>query len=322
MRAVRIHQFGPPEVLQIDDVPLPALASGEILVRVAASGVGPWDALIRSGGSALAQHLPLTLGSDFAGSVAAVDPSVAELRVGDPVFGSTFGFVGAYADFVAVPQGKVAPKPARIGDIEAASVPVVAVTALQMLDRAGPIAGKAVLIHGAAGGVGSFAVQLAAQRGARVIANAAPADEPYVRELGAHAVVDLRSQGFQAVREPIDIVLDLIGGNVQRQSLEVLKRGGSLISVVAPPDAAEAQRYAVNASFFYVDVRTSDLQEIARALDSDTLRVTVGTVLPLQDARIAHKMLAGDRPRPRGKIVLTVGADRSRRTPFQPTMAG
>jgi NADPH:quinone reductase-like Zn-dependent oxidoreductase len=306
VRAVRIHQFGPPEVLKVENIPAPVPRQSEILVDVSAAGVGPWDALIRRGESALAQQLPITLGSDFAGTIVQLGSAADDFRVGDVVFGSTAGFVGAYAEHVVVPQGMVATKPADLTDIEAASVPVVAVTALQMLRRAGSISGSTVLVHGAAGAVGSFAVQMAHQNGARVIANAGPADEEYVREMGADTVVDIRAMGFTAIREPVDVVLDTIGGEVQAGSFEVLKRGGSLISAVSPPDEVIAQRYDVNAQFFYVDVNTADLEHIAQAFHSKALRANVGTVLPLADARIAHEMMSGDRPHSRGKIVLRV----------------
>jgi NADPH:quinone reductase-like Zn-dependent oxidoreductase len=306
VRAVRIERFGPPNVLTLENIPAPIPRPGEILVDISAAGVGPWDALIRNGESALAQRLPITLGSEFAGTIVQFGSTADELRVGDVVFGSTAGFVGAYAEYVVVPAGMVAVKPTGIATIEAASVPVVAVTALQMLNRVGRISGSTVLVHGAAGAVGGFAVQMAHQSGARVIANAAPADEEYVRAIGAQIVVDIRAMGFGAIREPVDVVLDTIGGEVQRGSFEVLKRGGSLISVVSPPDDVTAQRYAVNAQFFYVDVNTTDLQSIAHALDLKKLRANVGTVLPLADARIAHEMLSGERPHPRGKIMLRV----------------
>jgi NADPH:quinone reductase-like Zn-dependent oxidoreductase len=306
VRAVRIERFGPPDVLMLENIPVPAPRRGEILIDVAAAGVGPWDALIRSGKSALAQRLPITLGSDFAGTIVQFGSTPGELNVGDVVFGSTAGFVGAYAEYLVVPKNMVAAKPASLGFIEAASVPVVAVTALQMLNRAGGISGRTVLVHGAAGAVGGFAVQMASQNGARVIANAAPADQEYVREMGAETVVDIRTAGFGAVREPVDVVLDTLGGDVQKGSFEVLKRGGSLISVVSPADEVTAQRYAVNAQFFYVDVNAADLQSIARALDAKSLRANVGAILPLAAARTAHEMLAGVRPHPRGKIVLRV----------------
>jgi NADPH:quinone reductase-like Zn-dependent oxidoreductase len=307
VKAVQIDTFGPPEVLKLENIPVPAPREGQILVEVSAAGVGPWDALIRSGKSALARQFPITLGSDFAGTVVQLGSIHGTFREGDIVFGSTAGFIGAYAEYVVVPQSMVATKPASVADIEAASVPVVAVTALQMLKRAGGISGRSVLVHGAAGAVGGFAVQLAHQNAARVIANAAAADEAYVRELGAQTVVDIRANGFGAIREPVDVVLDTIGGEVQRGSFDVLKRGGSLISVVSPPDEVTAQRYAVDAQFFYVAVNSADLRSIAHALDVKTLRANVGTVLPLADARIAHEMLSGDRAHPRGKIVLGVG---------------
>ena len=309
MKACRIHAFGPPEFITVEDVHRPSPREGEMLVRVEAAGAGPWDAWIRAGRSALPQPLPLTLGSDLSGLVVAVGPGVMDFAVGDEVFGATNArFTGAYAEYAVVTAAMMAGKPRSLTHVEAASVPVVAATAWQALfeqARVGP--GLRVLIHGAAGNVGAYAVQLARQAGLRVIATAGCRDLAYARGLGAQEVID-KVEPFEEKISPVDAVIDLVGGEVQQRSFSVLKRGGTLVSAVSPPDQVAAERHGVRAMFFLVDVTTSHLARIAEMIDAGELITNVGTVLPLVHARRAHEMLEGSRPRPRGKIVLSVGA--------------
>ena len=192
---------------------------------------------------------------------------------------------------------------------EAASVPVVAVTAQQALfDQAQLKAGRTVLIHGAAGSVGAYAVQLARRAGLRTIATAARDDAAFVRDLGADSVIDYRTERFEDKVRDADAVIDLVGGDTQRRSFQVLRRGGKLISAVSHPDEDLAQRHGVEAAFFLVNVTTQDLAQITSLIDGGNLRTRVGAVLRLADAREAHFMLEGVRPRPKGKIVLAVEA--------------
>lgn len=307
-KACRIHRFGPPSEITLEDLECPEPGVGEVLVRVKAAGVGPWDAWIRSGKSALPQPLPLTLGSDLSGIVEAVGPNVDEFLPGDAVFGVTNArFTGAYADFAIVRAEMIARKPGRLGDIDAASVPVVAVTAWQALFELAMLkAGQTVLIHGAAGSVGAYAVRLAIWAGVRVIATAGADDLGYLRCLGADTVVDYRAVRFEDVAHGVDAVIDLVGGEVQTRSFAVLKSGGRLVSAVSPPDQTKASEHGVSAVFFLVDVTTVRLTRIAELIDLGVLKTSVGAVLPLAAARTAHEMLEGARPRPRGKIVLRV----------------
>lgn len=308
VKAYRVHEFGGPDVIVQDEIDLPSPGTGDVLVKVKAAGVGPWDGWIRSGHSALPQPLPLTLGSDLSGAIAALGPDVGDFELGQAVYGVTNArFVGAYADYAIASAAMIAAKPASLTDVEAASVPVIAVTASQALfDKAHLRPGQTVLIHGAAGNVGAYAVQFARRAEARVIATASAADLEIVRQLGASIVVDYRTQGFEDVARDVDAVIDLVGGDIQRRSFAVLKRGGALISAVSQPDSALAQQYGVTASFFLVDVTTLDLTRIAEMIDAGQLRTNVGEVLPLADARLAHEMLEGTRPHARGKIVLRV----------------
>ena len=309
MKAARILRFGPPAVIQYDDLPRPAPAAGQLLVRVKAAGVGPWDALIREGKSGLHQPLPLILGSEISGIVEAITTEVSGFEVGDEVYGATNElFIGAYAEYALPSATMMALKPKALNFIEAASAPIVAVTAWQMLfDYAHVTAGQTVLIHGAAGNVGAYALQLARQSGAHVIASAASVDLEYVRALGAEKVVDYTRERFEELVTGVDVVLDTVGGDTPERSLRVLKPGGILVSAVSPVPEAAQKRYGVRAVFFYVDVTTARLNKITTLFEGGKLKSDVGTVLPLADARIAHEMLGGARHK-RGKIVLSVAA--------------
>jgi NADPH:quinone reductase-like Zn-dependent oxidoreductase len=306
--AWRVHEFGPPEVMTFERVPRPEPGAGEVLVKVAAAGVGPWDGWIRAGKSALPQPLPLTLGSDLSGEIAAVGAGVAGLRVADPVYGVTNPrFIGAYAEYALAAAGMVSSKPSSLTHVEAASVPVVAVTAWQALfDHARLKAGQTVVIHGAAGNVGAYAVQLARNAELRTIATAAREDMALVKGLGAQTVIDYRAERFEEQVRDADAVIDLVGGETQAGSFQVLRPGGKLISAVSRPDQQLAERHGVEAAFFLVDVTSDCLEKIARLVDGGQLRTNVGAVLPLSGAREAHRMLEGVRPRRKGKIVLTV----------------
>ncbi len=308
MMAWRVHEYGPPDVMRFESIPMPEPGSGEVLVKVEAAGVGPWDGRIRAGRSALPQPLPLTLGSDLAGEVVAVGSGVSSPRVGEAVYGVTNPrFVGAYAEYALASAAMIASKPDAVSYIEAASVPVVAVTAREALfDKAELKAGQTMLIHGAGGNVGAYAVQLASRAGLRIIATGAIDDAALLRELGAHEVIDCRTRFEDSVRD-VDAVIDLVGGDTQRRSFQVLRRGGKLVSAVSEPDQDLARKHGVEAAFFLVNVTTRQLTEIAGLIDSG-LRTRVGAVLPLADAREAHLMLEGARPRPKGKIVLSVAA--------------
>jgi NADPH:quinone reductase-like Zn-dependent oxidoreductase len=309
MMAWRVHGFGPPDVMRFERVLRPDPGPSEVLVKVKAAGVGPWDGWIRAGKSALPQPLPLTLGSDLCGEIIAVGHGVADIRAGDQVYGVTNPqFVGAYAEYALASAAMVSAKPLSLTSIEAASVPVIAVTAWQALfDHAQLKAGQTVLIHGAAGNVGAYAVQLARHAGIRSVGTAMADDVAFLYNLGANTVIDYQSQRFEDESRDVDAVIDLVGGETQERSFQVLRRGGKLISAVSRPDQHLAERHGVEAAFFLVNVTSQYLAEIARLVDAGELKTRVGAVLPLADAREAHSMLEGERPRPKGKIVLTVG---------------
>jgi NADPH:quinone reductase-like Zn-dependent oxidoreductase len=279
MKAIRVHRYGGPEVLELEDIPIPAPDPDEVLVKVEAAGVGPWDALVRTGKSGVAQALPLTPGSDIAGVVDHVGANVSAFAAGDAVFGCTnTSFVNGYAGYARAKASMIAAAPTSINAVEAASVPVVAVTAWEMLfTHADLKSGETVLIQGASGNVGAYAVQLARIAGARVLT--------------------------AADNGKADVVIDTVGGDVQRASFDKLKRGGRLISSVSPPDADLATRCGVRVAFFIVSVTTEGLERISKLIDAREISVNVGSVLPLAQARVAHQMLGG-MLHPPGKIVL------------------
>jgi NADPH:quinone reductase-like Zn-dependent oxidoreductase len=252
----------------------------------------------------LPQPLPLTLGSDVAGIVMAVGSGTTGFAVGEPVYGVTNKrFTGGYAQYAACRAAMLARKPASLSYIEAASAPVVTVTAWQMLfDRASLNSGQSVLVHGAAGNVGRYAVQLARAAGLNVVATGFADSIRDLLALGADEVLgpDLAST------TKVDAVIDLVGGASQARLFEFLSPGGVLVSAVSDPDQTLASERGVKAEFMLVDVNTATLMRLAAMFDEGKLRTWVGSVLPLTDARRAHEMMEGRIPHPPGKIILKI----------------
>ena len=307
MRAARIHRFGPPDVIVLDELPRPSPLSHQVLVRVVSAGVGPWDALIREQKSVVKSPLPIILGSDLAGVVDSVGPGVDQFKPGDEIYGVTNPqFIGAYSELALASAGMIARKPESLSFTEAASVPVVAVTAWQMLfDYANATRGQSVLIHGAGGNVGAYAVQLASQAGLRVFATASSSDFEYLQELGANTVIDYKRTRFEEAVPMVDIVLDLVGGDTNTRSFKVIRPGGILVSVVSEPMPELDRPNNIRCLFFLVEVTTERLDKITDLFKHGKLAARVGTVLPLEKARTAHEMLAGAPHKP-GKIILTM----------------
>ena len=305
MKAVRIHRFGAPEIIVIEDIPKPVANAGDVVVEIEAAGVGPWDALIRRGNSALPQTLPLTLGSDFSGVIDSVGAGVERFKVGDEVFGVTArDFTGACAEYARATPSMIAPKPRTLNYSHAASVPVVSVMAWQMVFEFTQLsAGQSVLIHGGAGNVGGYAVQFAKQAGAMVITTATASDVSYIRSRGGLGVIDYRASRFEEKVKDVDAVIDTVGGQILERSYGVVKRGGVIVSSAAVPSQEKAQQHGVRALFFLVDVTAARLQKIAELIDAGRLKTEVGEVLWLDEARQAHEMLEGA-PHRRGKIIL------------------
>src|SRR5271166_3601062 len=295
MKAIEIREFGGLDVLNYTDVPVPSPGPGQVLVRVRAAGIGPWDAWIREGRSRLPQPLPLIPGSDVSGLIETIGPGVSGFAPGQSVYGVTNPrFTGGYADFAIVEASMIAPKPVRLTDAEAASVPVIATTAWQMLfDHARLQPNQRVLVLGGGGNVGAYAVRLAAWARADVVATASAAADTFVRSLGARTVIDGRGSGLSRLPAPFDVVIDTVGEPLLGQSYRLLRPGGAIISAVAMPDQALATHHRVRAEFILVAVDTSGLARLATLFSDGTLQARVGETLPLSAARTAHEMLAG-----------------------------
>jgi len=308
MKAVRIHSYGGSEVLKYEDTPRPDITDDEILVQVHAVGVNPVDWKIREGymQQGLNHKMPLILGWDVSGVVAKVGSNVNNFQTEDDVYAYTsLRRNGAYAEYIAIPAHEVAHQPKSLDYIAAASVPVAALTAYQALfDAAKLSAGQTVLIHAAAGGVGSFAVQLAKNKGARVIGTASARNHSFLKELGVDEAIDYNQVHFEDVVYDVDVVFDTIGDEVQERSWKVLKSGGILVSIVSPPSQSTATQHKVRAAFVAVQPNKAQLAEIAALVDAGILKPIVDTVLPLSEARQAHELSQSGHMR--GKIVLQV----------------
>lgn len=309
MHAVRGHSRGGPRQLVYEVAPRPVPGPGEVLVAVRSasitSGELGWDAtwtdsLDGTGSS----RVPIVPAKEVSGQVAALGVGVSELSVGDEVFGLIpFTRDGAAAEFTAVPAGVLAVKPAALSHDAAAALTLAGLTAWQGLVRHGGLtAGGRVLVHGGAGGVGSFVVQIAAALGASVTATASAEDTAFVRELGAEHVVDYASERFEDQVKDVDLVFDTVGGDSQTRSWQVLRPGGVLVSIVAPPDTSRAGE--ARGVFFVVEPDRAGLTELARLCESGRLTPRIDRVVPLADAAEAYAAL--EREHRRGKVVLRV----------------
>jgi NADPH:quinone reductase-like Zn-dependent oxidoreductase len=307
MKAIRIHQYGGPEVLTQVELQRPTPGPDEVLIKVHAASVNPVDWKLRAGHMKdfLPLTLPVTLGADISGTVEEVGSSAARFKRGDEVYASLGLEAGGYAEYAVAKEAIVAAKPRTLDHVQAAAVPVAALTAWQALFEVAQLrAGQKVLIHGAAGGVGNFAVQFAKGKGAYVIGTASSKNHAFLRELGADETVDYQKTRFEDVVHDVDVVLDTIGGDTQERSFKTLRKGGILVSIVQPPSEELAAKYSVRALFLGAHPSSSDLSEIAKLIDSGKVKTVVETVLPLAEARRAHEL--SERGHARGKIVLKV----------------
>jgi NADPH:quinone reductase-like Zn-dependent oxidoreductase len=303
IKAVRIHSFGGPEALCLEDVAAPEPGPNEVLVRVHAAGVNPFDWKVREGECG-PLPLPRTLGCDFSGAVEALGEGVTDFYVGQPVFGHCASG-GAFAELIAVPVANLAPKPSAMDDIHAAATPLCGLTAWQALfDLAEIRPGQKILIHGGAGGVGSFAVQLALRQGAWVIATASTRNLYFLRLLGAKQVIDHTTTRFEDVVKGVDMVLDLIGGETQDRSWKVLKLGGRLVSTVSEPSQHKALICGVRARKVQARTSADQLMLLGDLIANGEINVMVEKILPLFHAPEALEMSRCGHVR--GKIVLTI----------------
>ncbi|CAG7644846.1 NADP-dependent oxidoreductase [Paenibacillus allorhizosphaerae] len=309
MKAVRYHKHGGPEVLQLEEIPRPAPSEMEVLVRVHAAGLNPGDWQIRSGYAGDRFPLPYIPGWDVSGVVEAIGPGVSAFRVGDEVYGMTANS-GACAEYVAVPVTQLARKPAVLSHIQAAAVPMSCFTAWHALTKQGRLqAGETVIVNGASGGVGHFAVQLAKQAGARVIGIASGRNAPFVRELGADQVIDYTAAPREQPLWPADLALDTVGGTSGDLLLNLLRPGGRLVPVAFGQydlEKAAARNVTVTAVQL-LQIGSAALEDIARWFDRGDLQVALDMTVPLAATRQAHER--SESRRARGKIVIVVKPD-------------
>jgi NADPH:quinone reductase-like Zn-dependent oxidoreductase len=333
MKAIRLHEFGGPEVLRYEDAPRPELKDGEVLIRVHAVGINPPDWYLREGYKMLppawqpAISFPLILGTDVSGVIEAVADDVQHLAVGDEVYSMVrfpSGLAGgsrAYAEYVSAPASEVALKPAGIDHHHAAAAPMSLLTAWQFMIELGhdepnplqpnrhtpvPLQDKTVLVNGAAGGVGHFAVQIAKWQGAKVIAVASGRHEALLRELGADQFIDYTKNAAEDLVRDVDLVIDNVGGAASARFLRTLKRGGALFPIfpLGFDGAEEAAKRGVTVSSTQVRSSGAQLAQLADLLNAGTVRAVIDSTYPLADAGKAHQRAA--RGNLQGKLVLTV----------------
>lgn len=304
MKAIRLHQVGGPESLYCEEAPKPSPKDNQVLVRVHATAITPtefaWHPTFHTSEGG-ARPFPVILGHEFSGVVDAIGPACVGVKVGDPVYGLNDWFIdGAQADYCLTVPANLAPKPASLDHTRAAVVPISALTAWQaLIERAKLSQGQRVLVHGAAGGVGSFAVQVACHKGAHVIATASAANADFVMALGADEVIDYRTTPFEAVVRDVDMVLDTVGGETRDRSWGTLKKSGRLVTIAA--DAERLTQPRVRDAFFIVEPNRNQLIEIARLIDAGVIRPIVGAVFSMEHFRQAY-----DQKPIRGKHVLRI----------------
>lgn len=305
MKAMRIHSFGGPEVMRLEDVKVPLAEEDELLVRVYAASVNPVDYKTRQGKFPLVGegNLPFTLGRDLSGTVVQCDPSAQIFQQGDSVYAMLDHDRGAFAEYVVVKHGEAAMKPDRLGHIDAAAVPLAALTAWQGLFDHGKLrGGQKVLIHGGGGGVGHFAIQFAKEKGATVVTTVSRDDIDFVRGLGADQVIDYRNQDFTELAKDVDLVFDLVAGVTQERSWSVLKPGGILVSTLGEPPEAKAKEHDARSVGFMAQPNSMQLMEIALLIDAGRVRPRVDRTFPFTAVADAEGYQEGSHVR--GKVVV------------------
>lgn len=308
MKAIRIHEFGGPEVLKYEDAPMPSPEKDEVLIKIYASGVNPVDWKIRAG---LAQQsfpvdLPLIPGWDVSGEIEEVGSDILNFRKGDEVYSRPDPTRnGTYAEYVVVKADQVNSKPKCLDHDKAAAIPLAGLTAWQGLFEHGNLeSGQKVLIHAASGGVGTFAVQFAKWKGAYVIGTASEENIDFLYDLGADEVIDYKAEKFEDKVKDVDLVFDLIGGETQKRSLQVIKKGGRLVTTVKPENQEAAKEKDIQVIGYMAKSLPADLQQIADLVDSGKIKPIVTKILPLKDAAEAQRQIESHHTR--GKIVLKV----------------
>jgi len=304
MKAIRIYEYGNADTLKLDDAPQLSIGDDQILVRVRDAGVNPIDWKIRQGymKQVMPANFPLTLGQDFAGEVVERGKAVDQFAIGNRVFGFA---QGTYAEYAAAPISTVAAMPQSMDFATAAALPTAGSTALQIIrDVVKAAAGITVLIHGAAGGVGSFASQIARNMGARVIGTATGPDLDYLKSLHVDEVIDFKRERFEEKASGVDAAVDLVGGETLARSYAVVKKGGVLVTTVQPVDESAAKQAGIRAVQMFMKRNAADLAELARLVEKGAVKPRLSQTMELKHAREAQEL--SETGRAKGKVVLKV----------------
>ena len=304
MKAIRIHQYGDASILQLEEIPRLSVPDDQILIRIHIAGVNPIDWKIRQGymKNVRPATFPMTIGQDFAGEVVVAGKAGTQFANGDRVFGFASG---SYAEYAAAPASTVAAIPDSIDFATAAALPTAGSTALQILrDVVDAKAGMSILIHGAAGGVGSYASQIAKNLGACVIGTATGTDIQYLSTLGIDYVVDYRRERFEDKATGMDAVVDLVGGETLSRSYAVVKKGGVLATTVEPIDESAAKRAGIRAVQVMMRPNAADLAELARLVEKGALQPRLSKTMSLSQAGEAQEL--SEAGKAQGKVILKV----------------
>ncbi len=308
MSVVQIYGYGGTDALVYGTAPRPTAGEGEVLIRIHATTVNPFDCAVRAGYMANWYNFafPLIPGVDVSGVVEEIGAGVANVAVGDAVYTRTDpGRLGAYAEYITLPANQIAASPKSVGHVHAAALPHVTLTAwAALIATANLTAGQSILIHGAAGGVGHIAVQLAKWRGAKVVGTASDSHAAFLQELGVDQLINYRTTRFEDVVKDADLVLDTMAGETRARSWQVLKKGGILVSILGDAGFEQAGTYGVRAATFLVRPVAEQLEQLAKIAEAGQLKVAVDKVFPLAEAGAAHAY--GELGHTRGKIVLQV----------------
>jgi NADPH:quinone reductase-like Zn-dependent oxidoreductase len=303
MKAIVVHSSGGPEVLKYEDAPRPQPKDDEILIRVMAAAVNPVDVFIREG---RIKRFPLIPGMDASGVVEQAGSKVTKFRRGDAIYAYlSFEEQGGYAEFAVAKQDHAALKPSSIDFEHAAAVPLAATTAWEaLIEKAGLSAGQTVLIHGGSGGVGTFAVQIAKARGAKVVATASTANQDLLEQLRVDQPIDYTTTKFEEIVKDVDIVLNAVRGDTLARSYGVVKKGGIIVSITGPPDPAQLEKYGIRGTGLSAHPDAKVLEELAKLIDAKKITPIVSAVMPLVDVAKAHQQIASHHTR--GKVVLKI----------------
>jgi NADPH:quinone reductase-like Zn-dependent oxidoreductase len=308
MRAIVIHEFGGPEVLKLEDVPRPTPAADEVLIKVYATGVNPVDWKIREGArkEKFPTNFPLILGWDVSGVIEEIGNDIKNFKKGDEVYSRPDPTRnGTYAEYVVVKADQVSLKPKSLDHVKAAAVPLAGLTAWQgLFDHGNLQPGEKVLIQGASGGVGTFAIQFAKWKGAYVIATSSEKNIDFLKQLGADEVIDYKKENFEDRLRNVDLVFDTIGAQTQKRSLQVLKNGGRLITTVKPENEKDAEEKNIHIEGYMARSYPEELEEIAKLIDEGKVSPVIGKIFTLEQAAEAQQL--SKEGHVRGKIVLKV----------------